>query len=813
MTSARFSFSSTLILYAATAFAAGDSLDQQVLKVFQNRCVVCHDGSKDGAAGDVGFLLDLVQLSDSENGYIDSDTPGESYLAEIILDGSMPAKRWKDAIWNGPLTDSEKESVLAWVRRGGPSTQYREEAAREAERNRRELIPEREIVRRIARDLAALDGAQLRNARYLTICNLHNLTDVSASDLDLYRDAIVKMLNSLSGSSDVVGTDESEAFQKVVAIDKERTIFRFDLRHVGWSNADWQRTARYYPYALMHQDGLARSVYTLTDSDYPYLRADWFVFATSQPPLYHDLVGIPSSLQKLEATLQVDRIQRIRRGQVARAGFARSKVSVNNRLIERISFPGGYYHISYDFASNDQRANFFDYPLGPVGALETDFAFKHDGGEVVYRLPNGFQAYALVEASGRRLSIAPSAIVHDDSMPGGAIINGISCMSCHYDGIKPENAAKLATLDEVRESVSQNFRRFRTGVRDQVRELYPTGDQFSRLLESDRASFRTALTAAGIKSRGPDEPIRAIFDRFAQNLDVATVAADFGITVEEFGRLLNRESETREIERRLKTEGLQRQLYVSRFRMIAQLTGLGELREFTPLPLPYFGADPEAELREQGTARTENPPERQASLPGNDPEDRRAITVVKRNKPKIPFLDDDNHNGDFAVTVGSGDGRKHFSDGEKIPCVVKANRDCFLTLLGIDQDGTVNVLVPNKWHPQLKLRAGRSLRIPTDEMGFEFQATKPHGPTQLRVIATRTPFDIEGVGLQELEQSESGFVSLGTRESIGLRGISVARRKESKPSTSPARTRKQSLSDLYAPEDWTTSRWTFITHE
>ena len=43
----------------------------------------------------------------------------------------------------------------------------------------------------------------------------------------------------------------------------------------------------------------------------------------------------------------------------------------------------------------------FEHPLGPGG---TD-GFKHDGGEAIFSLPNGFQAYYLNTADGKPLRI------------------------------------------------------------------------------------------------------------------------------------------------------------------------------------------------------------------------------------------------------------------------------------------------------------------------------------------------------------------------------------------------------------------------
>ncbi|MFM7866257.1 MAG: DUF4384 domain-containing protein, partial [Planctomycetaceae bacterium] len=115
-----------------------------------------------------------------------------------------------------------------------------------------------------------------------------------------------------------------------------------------------------------------------------------------------------------------------------------------------------------------------------------------------------------------------------------------------------------------------------------------------------------------------------------------------------------------------------------------------------------------------------------------------------RQQPRVSLLDDDNLNAAIGVSVHSGDGRDRFPEGEVIPCVIKAQQDCFITVLGYQPDNTVIVLVPNRWHSQLQLKAGQTLRLPTPEMCFEFTAQAPHGTTQIKVIATRTPLQLAG---------------------------------------------------------------------
>lgn len=766
----------------AKPVATDDEMDQKVIGILQAKCVRCHDDRKTGAASGVDNLL---KLEDFYSGYHED---------QELVGGDkpkMPKQKFKDVEWAGPLTADEQRTLVAWFKRGGPSEAYR--AARQVQP--RTPITEKTLVEKLAADLAKLKGAELENARYLTLSNLYNNTAISLDDLEAYRHGTVKMLNSLSRVADVVGLDSSNAPHRVIAVDDERTVFRFDLRHIGWTNQLWDRVAAHYPYALLQRGGNAKSVYTLTSSKLPYLRADWFVFATSQPPLYHELLGIPDTLAKLEESLGINRLDAIRKLQVARAGFEYSKVSVNNRLIERIMLTTrpGAYHISYDFGTNDGEQNFFENPFGPIGAFGFKQVFRHDGGEVIFPLPNGFLAYMLVTADGKRLDIAPQAIVTDPTMPGGVIINGVSCISCHYQGMKPEKGdSRLKKLDEVRESALKNFRRFNEKEREVIEQIYPPHDEFEKLIEQDRQRFLTALSAAGIEIRGSEEPVRALFDRFARDLDLNAVAAEFGLTPEECRQQMDRESETRQLLRRIERGTLKRQLYLSAFQTIARLTGAGDVEEFQKVGFPYFG-----EKGEVSTVAATGTDHKQGDK-----------GVGLRERHGIDLLDAESRNADLKVDIKTDSDQRHFRDGETIPCFIRTTQDAFLTVLAVNPTGEIVLLAPNRWVPEWKVKAGQTVRIPNEQMEFEFAATEPHGITELRVIATKRPLQIRGVTTETMKGTK-GLLELGRSKGIGVRP-----RTETLPpqpsATHPELTDKK-LNELFLPNEWATGRLTLTT--
>ena len=778
-----------LFLACAIAGERGDELDRKVIGILQAKCVKCHDDLKGSAGAGIDNLLKLDELA---SGYGDSKQPEQSGLYRLISGDSpkMPKKRMNSIDWNGPLSEADKATILEWLKRGGPSEAYRHSNDAKS----RTLISESERLARMARDLGKLDRDSSEHARYLTLTNWHNHQNVTDRELEQFRHGVVKLLNSVSRSPQVLGLDTAKTEHRVVAVDAERTIFRLDLRHLDWTKADWDNVARHDPYAFVLQSEDGKAVTKATSSALPFLRADWFVFAVSQPPLYHELAGIPATLEELETSLGIDRLKAIREGKVARAGFDHSQVSVNNRLLERIvllSRRGGY-HLSYDFASNTGDQNLKDNPLGPVGALESKFAFRHDGGEAIFTLLNGYQAYALVTAAGLRIDTAPQNIVSEN---GGVIINGISCISCHYEGMKPERGlARLKTLDEVAPAAALNNRRFSEADRLAVAKLYLSHEQFEKLLEQDRDRFLTALKDAGIEQHGSDEPVRLLFNCFTRDLDLNTVAADFGLSPDECRAKLNLEGETRQLLARLERGGLKRQLYLTEFRTIARLTGAGDPRDFVKLPSPFFGEKVEV------AANQPAPPANTAKPDASSP-------VLGRTG--VDVLDAENKNGKMQVQLQVADDRRSFVENETIRFHVRANADCFLTVLSIGPTGEVEQLLPNKWHPQFTLKAGQTATLATEEMRFEFIAEPPHGLTELKIIATKQPLRLAAVTTQSLQAK--GMMGLGNVKD-GAKGLGI-RLKPSIPAQGPngAEVTADKLDTLFPPDDWATASVTFVT--
>lgn len=362
--------------------------------------------------------------------------------------------------------------------------------------------------------------------RYLSLANLANERDEadrplrSEDDLEIYRVAVSKLLNSLSWQPEIA---------QPTAIDPDRLILRINLNDYGIHPQVWKRAAGASPHQVDVDGSPLLEAEKALDAP-PLLRADYFVFALSQPPLYHEALRLPGGERRKDADLELEQKLGIRHDQVVqaadavRAGFQKSRVSNGNRVIERLPLAnGGYYWKSYDFDVQRQLergADLFKAPLGPAKAYLTqnpDLKFAHDGGELIFSLPNGLQAYLLVDKKGTRLEEAPFNVVTDLSRKDGRIINGISCITCHKDGMFSNN---------VRDEVAAAVTGLAPADQATVQRLY-NQQRLEEWFAKDTKAFNEAQAKCGWHEDMP-EPISTLYTAYLSSQTAGKLAAEIG---------------------------------------------------------------------------------------------------------------------------------------------------------------------------------------------------------------------------------------------------------------------------------------------
>jgi len=527
-----------VLLSASHARAlTNDELAAQTLKILKAQCSRCHPGQGGGSL-DVFKHETLIAERGKKKPFIVPGKPDESYLLERVMKGSMPPED------ETPLTtDADKAILKKWIEAGAPPFQI--------ELDKRPPVDRKVVMESIFKKLSTQDRDNAKFFRFFSLANLHNNPMVTATELRLYRAALSKAINSLSMKRRIIIPE---------SIDLQQTVFAIDTRELGWDENDlWREVMKAYPYAFSNADGnddtlreLEKDISRLLpDVKIPVVRVDWFVSTATRPPLYHTMLGIPKTATELEKTLSVNVEQNLLSDTVARAGFSKSGVSQQNRLVERHESSFGAYWKSYDFKPNKPKTVLTQFPLGPVfkGNPHEALAFDHDGGEIVFALPNHLQGYMLVNNKDERIDEGPVEIVNDRKKVSGTpvIVNGVSCMACHKDGM-------ITFKDEIRDG---------NGLAGdallKVKKTYPEDKVMQKLVKDDQEQFLSALERATgpFLKVGPDkdkpidkfdEPIGELAQRHRlKPVDLASAAIELDMAPEKLKLLIENNRELREL--------------------------------------------------------------------------------------------------------------------------------------------------------------------------------------------------------------------------------------------------------------------------
>ena len=477
--------------------SAQSQIAQDAYAIFEGSCLICH--GPDGAYRET-LLMEHDALI--ERGTVVPGNPDASELYKRLL-GTTENGGAQMPLGQPPLPDPSIDTIRRWILAGAPDW-----ATTPTTDSR--FISSGEMLDSIETHLMSLEPFDRAFARYFTLTHLYNAGE-TAEILREYCKALSKLVNSLSWGLDIVNPQP---------IDPQQTIYYIDLRHYEWDrNAGWTEVEEAYPYhikfnapaqtALRIQ--LSRLQTTLSTA-VPSVNADWFIATAASPPLYNDLLSLPETDLELEDRLEVDVANNILTApglRVSRAGFINSGVSNHNRVVERHNSRYGSYWKSYDFAGSVGTQNIFTHPL----------AFTHDGGEIIFNLPNGLQGYYLVDGTGRRLDEAPISIVSNPAASDPTVRNGLSCIGCHTEGMKE-------FTDEVRTVIENDTRP--SYNKAHALQLYVEKSEMEALVNSDMVRYQRALQSTGGDTNDV-EPVSRFHEAFHSPLNLSHAAAAVGL--------------------------------------------------------------------------------------------------------------------------------------------------------------------------------------------------------------------------------------------------------------------------------------------
>ena len=495
-----FSIIGTTLIFLVLAstivgIANAEDLAQQAYLVFEKNCLQCH--------GDLGSFKESLFIEYNsliQSGSVVPDQPDESELYKRLLG---PTEKGAQMPLNlPPLTDEAIEIIRVWIENGAPDWNVVD--------INESFVRNKRILETIQHHIETLPIPNRAFARYFSTTHLYN-AGLPTEGLQSHYLALSKLVNSLSWGADIVNPQP---------INTEQTLFYIDLRNYEWDiNDSWTEIEKHYPYNIKYEGAdqtdlrdLFLNLQSEMRCEVPYVHVDWFIGKASEPPLYNEILALPDTDKELETLLGVNVIRNLKNDagvRVWRAGFTNSGVSENNRVVERHKSRYGAYWKSYDFAGSVGRQNIFVHPL----------SFNHDGGEVVFNLPNGLQAYHLFDATGMRLDKAPVEIVSNPAASDPAVYNGISCIGCHTDGMKSFTDEVRPVIQAAQDTIYDKDYALRLYVEQSVMDIF---------VEQDTERFITALTKTG-NSSGGIEPISRFHETYSSYLDAAHAAAAVGL--------------------------------------------------------------------------------------------------------------------------------------------------------------------------------------------------------------------------------------------------------------------------------------------
>ena len=509
---------------------------QQVADILRVNCGNCHIGA--GAQAGFGYLLDMKELLAS--GKIIPGSKEDSRIYARMVEGTMPPAAVR--VIQTP-TYGQIEVVGRWIDELKDSGFVDEGIQCEPP----PFMDTDQQIRLMQADMAKQDDEDKPFTRYLTVTYASN-AGLCGRPLQRQRYALFKGINSVSTDTVV---------HQPQAIDQDELIYRIDIRDFDWdreidledndvtdpANVDFrdgweaiignESTAAYaVEYTGPQADDLKADANTLV----PFLPVNVFIQATQFGDLYYTLIGGKNNLFDFERdVLGIDTIAEIAEDNLMRAGFENSGVSKQERVLNRFDSnlgPGTSYWISFDFDGGNGNggvggvSNGFEINVANESIFSNPLDFAFAGGEAIFSLPNGLQAYYVAAANGQRLDQAPIGVVIDPAQNNGLVTNGASCNSCH-------NAGMITFTDTVRKYVEENKRDFDNDTYESVMEQYVDAKTFQAAMDADSKMHVDALERAGVPATTPDSVARTYLDFQLGSIDINLAAGEFGVPAEE----------------------------------------------------------------------------------------------------------------------------------------------------------------------------------------------------------------------------------------------------------------------------------------
>lgn len=266
-----------------------------------------------------------------------------------------------------------------------------------------------------------------------------------------------------------------------------------------------------------------------TSSQFPVMRADWFIVNATVEPAYHKLLGFGEDIKSFEAFVFANEDLAKKAKSQMKGVVVKSSVARNNRTLTRSpTFTDGYYWISHDTLKSINEGNYVQNVLDE----------KFDATEVIASLPNGLQAYFVGDDKGKRLDKADNEIATDHLAADRIVRNGRSCIYCHAPGINPIQDeirtlnTKLTNKDEIRLLIAKEEDYYR------IQDLF-SGNLDKKIIRDQQLYADAIAECTGLEPAFVAKTYHQQWEGYTELLITKEVAArECGLTMDEFNRFI-----------------------------------------------------------------------------------------------------------------------------------------------------------------------------------------------------------------------------------------------------------------------------------
>jgi len=482
--------------------------------VLASNCGQCHGGQLTPATAQAGmnYINDIDKLV--TNGKIKPLDSAGSLIIQRMTRGEMPPST------SGlpKVTDADINTVAQYI--DNPVFWPGLQTADCSGKN--QLTTFDDLFINVNRDLITQRSEDTPFYRYISLSNRFTAGECADKSMDQERQAMLKMVNMLS-------IDASPA--DLVAVDRDQTLFRLDIRDVQWDRAIsvngqafadvWEAIAANNPFNVEFIGDDADQAKLDTVTQFPVMMSDQMMKVATIGNLYYAIIDVDVNQTLGDFILNnlgIDVAQNLLDRKQLRAGTTKSRVTRQDRLVERddIDNRAGALWQSFDFEANAANQSIFQDP----------FAFAPGGSEAIFSLPNGMNGFIIADAA--QAIIEESDILLDTSQNDFRAVTSISCSNCHAAGFIP-------VVDEVKDVALSNSRSIglnRDEI-EQLQEVYDSPANFAKQVQNDNSSFyQSALQRVSLPIQGVD-PVSAVWLGFDADVTLARAAGDLGLPTTE----------------------------------------------------------------------------------------------------------------------------------------------------------------------------------------------------------------------------------------------------------------------------------------